>query len=626
MLASRLKRTKAFLWLPLAGAVFLSACGQETPSASSATESAAEQSHLSESERLNAFFAEVFKRDVARSPMFQTYIGVKDDYDELDDVSQARQDEDVALARQDLFRLKSEFDINKLDEDARLSYRLFEYLTTRTLEADRWRHHDYLFDQVFGWHSHIPSFMGSAHQVASVVDAEAYVARLNAVPKMMDDLIASLNLAAEKGILPPKFVFPQVIDQARIVITGAPFSSGGDDSPLYADIKAKVAALADVAQDQREQLLASAADALTQSVGPAYEKLMNRLSQLEEQASTDDGVWRLPDGEAYYAFRLRQATTTDMGPDEIHTLGLREVERIHQEMAAIMEKVGFKGDLKSFMKATRDDPKFYYPNTDEGRDQYMKEVNAVIDDMRGRLDDLFHTKPKAALEVKRVEPYREKNSPTAYYQRPALDGSRPGYYYVNLYDMNALPKYQLAAIAYHEAIPGHHMQIAIAQELQDMPEFRKLANFTAYTEGWGLYAELLPKEIGLYADPYTDFGRLSTELWRAVRLVVDTGIHAKRWTREYAIAYMDDNTPNAHDDNVREVERYIVMPGQATAYKVGMLKILELRERARQILGNKFDLAGFHDAVLKNGAVPLDVLETLVSEWVDEVDPGPLPK
>lgn len=595
--------------------LLVAACG---PDSAPPPPAAAPEQQLSESERLNAFFAEVFARDLRRSPMFQTYIGVKDDYDKLDDVSEARQDQDIALVRQDLFRLKSEFDVNKLDDASRLSYRLFEYLATQKLEGDRWRHHNYPFNQLFGWQSHIPSFMGSAHQVNSVADAEAYVARLNAVPQVMKDLLDGLRRRADKGVLPPQFVFPQVIAQAQTVIAGAPFAGDGD-SPLYADFKTKVAAL-DAPQADKDRLLAAAEGALRQAIKPAYDDLIAAMRALAPKATADDGVWKLPNGAAYYTYKLREETTTDLSAEEIHSLGLREVARIHKEMEAIKAKVGFEGDLRAFFQVTRTDPKFYYPDSDEGRARYMQDVSAVIDDMRGRLDGLFNIKPKAGLEVRRVEPFREKNAPTAFYQQPALDGSRPGYYYVNLYDMKALPLYQLAAIAYHEAIPGHHMQIAIAQELQGMPEFRKIANFTAYTEGWGLYAELLPKEIGLYQDPYADFGRLSAELWRAARLVVDTGIHAKRWTRAEAIAYMDENTPNAHADNVREVERYIVMPGQATAYKIGMMKILELREHARQVLGPKFDIAGFHDVVLKDGAVPLHVLETLVSEWIAKVE------
>ena len=281
-----------------------------------------------------------------------------------------------------------------------------------------------------------------------------------------------------------------------------------------------------------------------------------------------------------------------------------------------MKKTGFKGSLAEFFVFLRDDPQFYYPNTAEGKAAYLAEATRVIDDMKGRLDQLFVLKPKADLQVKAVEAYREATAGKAFYEAPAIDGSRPGIYYANLYNMAAMPKYMLAALAYHEGIPGHHMQIAIAQELGALPKFRKLGGYTAYIEGWGLYTELLPKEIGLYQDAYSDFGRLSMELWRACRLVVDTGIHAKKWTREQAIQYLVDNTPNAKAEAVNAIDRYIVMPAQATAYKIGMIKIIELRQKAKTALGDRFDIRQFHDVVLKNGAVPLDTLEQLVDQYI----------
>jgi len=309
-----------------------------------------------------------------------------------------------------------------------------------------------------------------------------------------------------------------------------------------------------------------------------------------------------------------------MTADEIHQLGLAEVERIHNEMRAIMKKVNFNGTLQEFFAFMRDDPQFYYPNTAEGKAAYLADATKLIDNMRSRLDEVFKVKPKAAMIVKQVEAFREKSAGKAFYEQPAPDGSRPGSYYANLYDMKAMPKYQMEALAYHEGIPGHHMQIAISQELKDIPKFRKFGGYTAYIEGWGLYSESFPKEMGLYADPYSDFGRLAMELWRACRLVVDTGIHAKKWTREQGIAYYVDNTPNAKSDAKKMVERHIVMPSQATAYKVGMIKLLELRHKAEKQLGDKFDIRDFHTLVLANGALPLDVLEEQVDQWIASVN------
>jgi len=336
-------------------------------------------------------------------------------------------------------------------------------------------------------------------------------------------------------------------------------------------------------------------------------------------ASDDDGAWKLPDGGKYYALQLEAMTTTAMSADEIHELGLSEVARIHGEMDSIRRKVGFEGDLGDFFVYMRTDPdgKFTYANDDEGRDAYLAEATRIIDTMRGRLPELFNTFPKAELIVKRVEPFREKAAGKAFYQRPAPDGSRPGIYYANLFNMNDMPTYQMEALAYHEGIPGHHMQLAIMQELQGVPAFRRFGGFTAYSEGWGLYSEYIPKEMGFYADPYSDFGRLAMELWRAARLVVDTGLHSKKWTSQEAVDYLLANTPNPEGDCVKAIERYIVMPGQATAYKIGMNKILQLRRRAEEALGDAFDVREFHDVVLKDGAVPLAILEEKVDAWID---------
>ncbi|MEM6653850.1 MAG: DUF885 domain-containing protein, partial [Pseudomonadota bacterium] len=345
-------------------------------------------------------------------------------------------------------------------------------------------------------------------------------------------------------------------------------------------------------------------------------ELIEWVSADRANAGLDDGAWKHPDGEAFYRDRLWQMTTTDMTADEIHTLGLNEVDRIHHEMRAIMRQVGFQGSLQDFFDFTRTDPQFFKPNTDQGRAEYLAEATAMIDTMRTELPSVFNTFPRAEMVVKAVEPFREKAAGKAFYQRPAPDGSRPGVYYANLYRMQDMPLYQMEALAYHEGIPGHHMQLAISQELQGIPKFRKYGGYTAYTEGWGLYSEFLPKEMGFYQDPYSDFGRLAMELWRAARLVVDTGLHAKRWTRQDAIDYLLENTPNPEGDCRKAIERYIVMPGQATAYKIGMIKILDLREHARTRLGDAFDIRDFHDVVLKDGPVPLQILEENVEAWI----------
>jgi len=571
------------------------------------------QEALSESEKANALFEEIFMEEVMRSPMYQTYLGIKDDYDKLDDYTDANADRDLEYARKNLERL-GQIDPAALDEQTALSYELMRSQLEDQIADNRWRYHNYPVNQMFGMHSGLPSFMINQHVITDISDAEAYISRLNEFKRALAELEANLYKRAEMGILAPKFVYPYVLSDINNVVTGAPFTEG-PDSTLLADFKGKLTKL-DIEPNAAEALIAEANKALLNSVGPGFNALANTVRTLEMQSDTRDGAWKLPDGDAFYNRALARTTTTDMDAETIHNLGLAEVERIHGEMRDIMRDVNFDGDLQAFFEFTRVDSQFYYPDTPEGKERYLSEATAWIYDMKARLDTLFLVKPQADLVVKAVEPFREKSAGKAFYQRPAPDGSRPGTYYANLYTMEAMPIYQMEALAYHEGIPGHHMQIAIAQELQGIPKFRKFGGYTAYTEGWGLYAELIPKEIGLYDNPYSDFGRLAMELWRACRLVVDTGIHAKKWTREEAIDYLKRNTPNPESDLVKAIERYVVMPSQATAYKVGMLKILELRERAKQALGEKFDIREFHDVVLKQGPLPLTVLEGQIEMWI----------
>ena len=567
----------------------------------------------SEIDKANAFFEDTFNRDVMSSPVYQTYMGIKKDYDKWDDNSEEKALKDLAQAKADLVTLNS---INRaqLDTATQVSYDLKKQDLEASIADFKWRYHNYPVNQMFGTHSMVPAFLINQHQISNVKEANDYIARLNGVPGVFDQLITGLEIHADKNIIAPKFVFPHVIDSSKNIIKGAPFEQG-EDSTLLADFKRKVNAL-EIDQAEKDALISKATEALKTAVKPAYSKLINYIAQLEKRADDRDGAWKFPNGEAFYNNALKRTTTTDLTAKEIHAIGLAEVSRIHDEMRAIKDKVGFEGDLNAFMQFMKTDKQFYLANTEAGKAQYLSEAKGLIDNMKTRLDELFIVKPKADMIVKRVEAFREKAAGKAFYQQPAPDGSRPGIYYANLYDMEAMPTYQMEALAYHEGIPGHHMQIAISQELEGVPKFRKFGGYTAYIEGWGLYSELLPKEMGLYEDPYSDFGRLAMELWRACRLVVDTGIHAMKWTRQEGIDYYVNNTPNATSDGVKMVERHIVMPSQATAYKVGMLKILELREDAKMQLGDKFDIRQFHDVVLKNGPVPLNVLENFVNEWI----------
>ncbi|MCK8102723.1 DUF885 family protein [Pseudoalteromonas sp. 2CM36K] len=590
----------------------LAGCQQATQQSTSAPAVQA-QPVQSEIDKANAFFEDTFNRDVMSSPVYQTYMGIKKDYDKWDDNSEEKALKDLAQTKADLVTLNN-IDRAQLDTATQVSYDLKKQDLEASIADFKWRYHNYPVNQMFGTHSMVPAFLINQHQISNVKEANDYIARLNGVPGVFDQLITDLEIRADKNIIAPKFVFPHVIDSSKNIIKGAPFEQG-EDSTLLADFKRKVNAL-EIDQAEKDALISKATDALKSAVKPAYSKLINYIAQLEKRADDRDGAWKFPDGEAFYNNALKRTTTTDLTAKEIHAIGLAEVSRIHDEMRAIKDKVGFEGDLNAFMQFMKTDKQFYLANTEAGKAQYLSEAKGLIDNMKTRLDELFIVKPKADMIVKRVEAFREKAAGKAFYQQPAPDGSRPGIYYANLYDMEAMPTYQMEALAYHEGIPGHHMQIAISQELEGVPKFRKFGGYTAYIEGWGLYSELLPKEMGLYEDPYSDFGRLAMELWRACRLVVDTGIHAMKWTRQEGIDYYVNNTPNATSDGVKMVERHIVMPSQATAYKVGMLKILELREDAKMQLGDKFDIRQFHDVVLKNGPVPLNVLENFVNEWI----------
>lgn len=571
----------------------------------------------SESARFNAWLDVRYAEDLERSPMAKTFRGViDDDYDEWDDLSPAFQEESYRIGQRQLREMRERFDYRKLDEQARLSWKLFEYDKLREEAGFPFREHVYTFNQMRGVQSQIPAFLINQHRIAERSHAEAYIDRLQGVDEYLGQALENARRRFVQDIYPPRFVYDHVLRDARNVVRGAPFDPEADEnSPLLQDFLDKLGGL-DLDEAARASLEKRAVQALRQHVLPAYRALIDEMTWQRERADERDGAWKLPDGEAFYAYRLAQSTTTGLTPDEVHDLGLRETARIHEEMRGIMAQVGFDGTLAAFFEFMRTDDRFFYPDTAKGREQYLAEARSIIDDMRGRLDGLFLRRPEAELVVKAVEPFRERSAGKAFYQRPAADGSRPGTYYVNLYDMRDMPTYQMRALAYHEGIPGHHMQIAIAQELQGLPDFRRFGGHTAYVEGWGLYSEWVPAEMGMYQDPYEDFGRLAMELWRAGRLVVDTGLHAKRWTREQAIDWLLENTPNPPGDVVKAIERYIVMPGQATAYKIGMLKIQELRREAEQALGPRFDVRAYHDVVLANGSVPLDILEDLVDEYV----------
>jgi len=572
-------------------------------------------SENSESKKANAFFEKVFQENLDNSPEFKMWLGVKEDQGRWDDNSERASTLNQTKTKKELRWIKNNIDYNKLNDQTKLSYDLFVYEHGRSIANYKYRFHNYPLNQMFGLQSGIPADLLSMHKVENVQDALNYISRLRGIRTLFKHAINGLEIRRKLGIIPPEFVFPHVLRDCQNMILNEPFEKTGIPGTLLEDFTKKVDAL-DIGARKKDRLLIQANQALLKYLKPSYDDLIAYFIELESEASEHDGVWSFPDGEAFYNARLASITTTDFTAEEIHQIGLDEVDRIHAEMRVIMKKVGFEGNLQQFFKHINDDERHFYEDSDQGRADYVKEATRIVDDMRTKLDQLFITKPKAEMVVKPVESFREKSAGKAFYQGPALDGSRPGTYYVNTYDLKGIPKYQMEALAYHEGIPGHHMQVAISQELEDIPMFRKFGWYTAYGEGWALYSEYIPKEMGFYSDPYSDFGRLAMELWRACRLVVDTGIHAKKWTREQGIEFYVNNTPNVEADAVKMVERHIVMAGQATGYKIGMLKILELREKAMKQLGDTFDIREYHDVVLTNGRLPLDILEVQVDKWI----------
>lgn len=555
---------------------------------------------------IDELFAAYDAASLAMSPEGKAYRGIRDeDYGKWNDPSdeaEARQD---ALLEQTLATMRARFASASLAPQQALSYRLFEQLGQRRASLRPYRDYGYIFDQMNGAQSDLPAFLINTHRVANQAEAEAYVSRIAGLGPLLDALTAQSRERADKGVMPPKWVYAYVISDIENLL------GAGDGNAILTDLAGKVEKL-DLDPDTKAGIIGGAKDAWTGSAAPAYQRLLAEMRRQQAIAPTEDGIWRFAEGDKYYAALLKNYTTTDLTADEIHALGLRETARIHDEMRAIMAKVGFTGTLQEFFEYTRTDPRFFHTS----REAYLAEAEGHLARMTAKLPEFFATLPKDPLVIKPVEAFREKSAGKAFYQSPAPDGSRPGTYYVNLYNLNDMSKNELEALAYHEGLPGHHLQRSIQGALGDLPAFRRFGGVTAYSEGWGLYTEELGKDMGFYSDPYSDFGRLGMELWRAGRLVVDTGIHHKRWSREQAMAWLAENTPNPPGDIEKAIERYIVYPGQATAYMIGKLKIMELREKAKAELGTKFDIREFHDVILTSGPVPLSIMEENVGQWI----------
>ncbi len=600
--------------------VTLLACSDSTQVASAPAASADPAAAIAaESARLTVWLDEQFQQELDFSPEWKTSLGDKSDYDKLDNASEAEQDRQMEWRRGSVAAMRTGFAYEKLNDEAKTSFDLWAYALAQAESAAPFRRHGFIFGRG-GPHAGLPNFLINFHRVDDVSDMQAYIARLNGIDEVMAQYLDRSRRAVEDGVRQPLFNYDFAIAEIGRVTTGAPFTETGD-SPLWSDVQTKIAALqtaGTLTAEEAATLTAAARAALLDAVKPAYDEVLAWLEADRGNAPIEQvGAYTLPNGEAYYNDRLFQMTTQVMTADEVHNIGLAEVARIRTEMETIREQVGFTGTLAEFFVFMREDEQFYFPNTDEGREGYLELARTYLDGVAGKLPEYFGILPKAGLEVKRVEAFREQDGAAQHYFSGTPDGSRPGIFYAHLSDMRAMPRYQLENIAYHEGNPGHHMQISIAQELTGLPRFRTQYGYTAYIEGWGLYAEALGKDMGFYQDPYSDFGRLAGEIWRAIRLVVDTGIHSKQWTEEQAVQYFLENSPQPESAVRSEIQRYIVTPGQATAYKIGMMKFQQLRAQAQAELGDRFSMGDFHDTVLGGGSLPLPVLEARVARWIE---------
>jgi uncharacterized protein (DUF885 family) len=567
---------------------------------------------------INHFFEKVFIEFAFDSPELLTSIRVLKGTplhfyeDDLDDYSKARNDKLIKRMKRDYGRLQAYKD-SGLSESQLLSKRVMgEFMEMQIALTDEFRFHNYPVNQLFGIQNGYPEFMAVQHWVETPREAEAYISRLTKVGAQFDQVIEGLHTREGKGILPPTFVVDRVLEEMR-AFTATP----AKESILYTSFAEKMNKSEFLDEDNAAFLEQAEHEILT-AVYPAYARLIAYFEAVRPKTTSDDGVWKFPDGERYYNLKLREATTTNLTADEIHQHGLAEVARIQSDMLQILQGTGYDTSqgFSYAMQLLADDPDQYFDDSSQGREEILQGYRDILVEIDGQLEPWFRLRHKSPIEVRRIPEFREKTAPGAYYNQPSLDGSRPGIFFANLYDIKVTTKWGMRTLAYHEGVPGHHLQKAVQSELTGLPTFRKLLGFTAYAEGWALYAERVASEMGLEEQPLDNLGRMQAELFRAVRLVVDTGIHRKRWTREQAIEYMSENTGMPETDVVAEIERYIVMPAQATAYKTGMDFILMLRERAKTALGDNFDIRDFHDVILRNGDLPLSLLEEQVDAWI----------
>jgi len=551
---------------------------------------------------LNEIFEDYWQDNLKHDPEFASSLGDKRYNDQISDYSVKAVNDGLAREQNFLLRLAA-IDPAGFTSQEKTSRDLLLRQFAEDQEAAEFKEWEMPLNQMGGIHTTYPQLVAQLG-FTTVKDYDDWIARLHAIPKAFDQVTANMSIGMDDGRLPPKYLLEKALERVKSMASQKP-----EDSPLALPLKSFPAA---IKAAEQERIKAEMLGVIGKEVLPAYLRFARFLEASYVPAGREQpGINSLPDGAKYYAFLIRRTTTTNLTAEQIHQIGLDQVKRDEAEMLAIAQKLGF-ADLKSFRASLKTNPKLKPASAEALLDTYR----GYLKPMQARLPSLFGRLPKAPFEVAAVPDFLEKTSAPAYYEAGTPDGSRPGRLFINTYNATDRNLFQVEDVAYHEGLPGHHLQISIAQELDDVPTFRKFGGYTAYTEGWGLYAERLGKDVGFYQDPYSDYGRLDGDIWRAIRLVVDTGVHSQHWTREQMVQYFHDHSTIDETSIQAEVDRYIAWPSQALAYKIGQLKILELRDRAKAALGDKFDLRAFHDQVLDSGALPLDVLSDRIDGWI----------
>ena len=560
--------------------------------------------HAGPTEDFGALLADHWEWQMRENPVRASRMGDRRFNDQWTDMSLdaigRRQGE-----QQEFLRRLRFIDSSKLTETDQLNYDLFRRSLENSIDGHQFKNYLMPMSQRGG----VQSLESTAEtlRLANVQDYEDWLARMAQIETVIEQTMSRMEEGRESGYMPPKILMERIPAQISMQLVEDP-----EQSPFFKSFAAMPDSIVDADRERLQQL---AKDLIDESVVPGYREFASYFNNVYLPASRDtSGASSLPDGEAFYEYRTRLYTTTQMTPDEIHRLGLNEVKRIRDEMQLVIDELEFEGSFDDFLTFLRTDPQFYYDTPEELFEGYL----AISKRIDPEMVKVFGKLPRMPYGLRPIPDNIAPDTTTAYYNRPAADGSRPGYYYVNLYRPEVRPKYEMEVLSIHEAVPGHHLQISLQMELEEMPNFRKYSGFTAFTEGWGLYSESLGYEMGFYKDPYSKFGALTYDMWRAVRLVVDTGMHFKGWTRQQAIDFFKDNAAKTEADIINEIDRYISWPGQALAYKIGQLKMLELRRKAEQALGNDFDIKAFHDALLGGGALPMEILETRMNRWLSE--------